>query len=540
MDADERIVDAEPLDDLRELDPQQAAERLAGLIEAGPESTDGEIAHDAEIIDLLADRRAGDPLLDFLPLDALERLADRCTERLVVGDRVAQGTAWQLLDVLRRSRLLCRIAEAGTTEPWSERILALVEGSNFTFCRLFSQRATNYGERTLFRVPTDGTSRRISWRQAAGRVDLIARSLLAVIADTGDRPLAILSNNSLEMALVDLACLSSGIVNVMVPATATETDVAFILEHAKVGALVVSDAEQLQKVLNVRDRLPDLGPIIAIEASAAGGRDVIGFEHLLARSSETTPSELARRRREQTIDDLATVMYTSGTTGTPKGICFTHRNIVFKRFARALALPEIGEDDRFLCYLPLFHTFGRFLELTGCVFWGATYCFAKNPSIDSLTRQMRRLRITVLISIPMKWMQLYDLVRQTVDVMSADDAEIESALRRFVGPGLRWGLSAAGFLDPEIFRFFQRNGVELMSGFGMTEGTGGITMTPPGRYKEDSLGPALPGIELALADDGELIVRGPYVMQGYLNPPEGTVSFDSDGWFLTGDLMERD
>jgi len=233
-------------------------------------------------------------------------------------------------------------------------------------------------------------------------------------------------------------------------------------------------------------------------------------------------------------------MYTSGTTGTPKGISFTHRNIVFKRFARALALPEIGEDDRFLCYLPLFHTFGRFLELTGCVFWGATYCFAKNPSIDSLTRQMRRLRITVLISIPMKWMQLYDLVRQTVDVMSADDAEIESALRRIVGPGLRWGLSAAGFLDPEIFRFFQRNGVELMSGFGMTEGTGGITMTPPGRYKEDSLGPSLPGIELALADDGELMVRGPYVMQGYLNPPEGTVSFDSDGWFHTGDLMERD
>ncbi len=542
MDADTQPIDATLFDDLRELTPEMAAKRLAELIDAPSlEETDA-LTHDAGIIALLNDRRAGDPILDHLPLTALGHLADRSTERLLAGDRsdAVLESAWQLLDVLRRSSLLCRIAEAGATDDWSRRILRLVESSDFTFGRLFEQRATNYGERILFRVPADGENRKVSWRQAAGRVDLIARSLLAIIAETGNRPLAILSHNSLEMALVDLACLSTGIVNIMVPATATETDVAFILEHAKVGALVVSDAQQLQKVLNVRDRLPDIGPIIALEASAASAQGVIGFERLLARSSETTPEELARRRREQKIDDLATVMYTSGTTGTPKGICFTQRNIVFKRFARALALPEIGEDDRFLCYLPLFHTFGRFLELTGCVFWGATYCFAEDPSIDNLTRQMRQLRITVLISIPMKWMQLFDLVRQTVDVMAADDAEIAAALRRIVGPDLRWGLSAAGYLDPENFRFFQRNGVELMSGFGMTEATGGITMTPPGGYKDDSLGPALPGIELALADDGELLVRGPYVMRGYLDPPDGTESFDSDDWFHTGDLMEQD
>jgi long-chain acyl-CoA synthetase len=342
------------------------------------------------------------------------------------------------------------------------------------------------------------------------------------------------------MALVDLACLTSGIVNVMVPATATETDVAFILDHARVGALVVSDAEQLQKVLNVRDRLPELGPIIALDASAAGGREVIAFEHLQARSSEVSPTRLAERRSGLKIDDLATVMYTSGTTGVPKGICFTQRNIVFKRFARALALPEIGERDVFLSYLPLFHTFGRFLEMTGSIFWGATYCFAEDPSIETLTRQSRENGASVLISIPMKWMQLYDLVRQAIDIDGASDAETEAALRAIVGPNLRWGLSAAGYLDPEIFRFMQRNGVELMSGFGMTEATGGITMTPPGRYKEESLGPPLPGIEIALAEDGELLIRGPYVMQGYLDPPEGVESFDASGWFHTGDLMERD
>ena len=543
MDADPR-VSLSLVDDLRELQSEEAAARLGRSIGEATKSPETRAAHDGAAIDLLADRRAGDPLLEHLPLESLEILADRCTALLVADSPdpslAARESAWQLLDVLKRSVLLCRIAESNTTDGWARRILDLVESSHYTFGQLFVQRAAGYGERTLFRVPFNGAHRGVSWRQAAGRVDLIARSLLAVGAGSPDRPLAVLSTNSLEMALVDLACLSSGIVNVMIPATATETDVAYILEHARVETLIVSGREQVQKALNVRDRLPGLGEIIALEASPATQRGVSSLEHLLARASEISPGELAQRRRGLLIDDLATIMYTSGTTGTPKGICFSHRNIVYKRFARALALPKIGENDRFLCYLPLFHTFGRFLELTGCVFWGATYCFAEDPGIETLARQMRELETTVLISIPMKWMQLYDSVRQSVDVEAAEDGEIEVALRRIVGPGLRWGLSAAGYLDPEIFQFFQHCGVELMSGFGMTEATGGITMTPPGAYREDSLGPALPGIELSLAEDGELTIQGPYVMRGYLDPPDELESFDAEGWFHTGDLMEMD
>jgi long-subunit acyl-CoA synthetase (AMP-forming) len=542
MTADAQPLDVGPFDGLRELEPKDAAHRLADLLASSgsPEANDGT---DAAVIGLLADRRMGDAILEHLPLQTLETITARCTARLADEDadlaRGSRESAWQLLDVLRRNPVLRRIAETRSTDAWTERIQALLESSHFTFGHLLTQRAAGYGERTLFRVPVNGVSRTISWRQAAGRVDLIARSRLAVTAETGDRRVAILSHNSLEMALVDLACLSAGVVNVMVPATATETDVEYILKHAGVGTIFVSDAEQLKKVLNVRDGFPELGPIIALEASAVAHPDTIDFEHLLARSSEVSAAQLADRRDRQKISDLATIMYTSGTTGTPKGICFSQLNIVFKRFARALALPEIGESDRFLCYLPLFHTFGRFLELTGCVFWGAVYCFAESPNIDTLTRQMRELEVSVLISIPMKWMQLFDLVRQAVDLETADDHEIGAVLRRIVGPDLRWGLSAAGYLDPEIFLFLQRHGVELMSGFGMTEATGGITMTPPGAYQEDSLGLPLPGIDTTLAEDGELLVRGPYVMRGYLDPPDGVESFDSDGWFHTGDLMER-
>jgi long-chain acyl-CoA synthetase len=540
MEADAQPNQTSLFDDLRELPPEVAAKRLQEAVEAPPRETEARHAHVQAAIEILADRRVGDPILEHLPLASLDTVADRCLNWLEDDADDARNTAWQLLDVLRRSGLLCRVSAADAVAAWCQTILRLVDASHFTFGALFEQRARGYGERVLFRLPTPSGTRSVSWRQVAGRVDLIARSLLSVAEETHGRPVGILSINSLEMALVDLACLTAGITNIMVPATSSEADIAFILEHAGVGALIVSDAEQMHKVLNVRDRLPDLGPIIAINPSAASPRGVIGYEQLLARSSEVQMSTLRKRRAEQRIDDLATVMYTSGTTGTPKGVCFNHRAIVFKRFARALALPEIGENDRFLCYLPLFHTFGRFLELTGCIFWGATYCFAENPGIETLARQMRSEGTTVFISIPMKWMQLYDLVRHTVDVVGAEDEAIAASLRKTVGQGLRWGLSAAGYLDPEIFHFFQRYGVELMSGFGMTEATGGITMTPPRRYRDDSLGTALPGIEIKLADDHELVIRGPYVTTGLFNPPDGAQPFDADGWLPTGDLMEQD
>ena len=370
-------------------------------------------------------------------------------------------------------------------------------------------------------------------------MDLVARGLVAAGGDEA-APVAILSENRLEVALVDFACLAHGLLNVMIPATATDADVAYILAHARVRTVVVSSREQLQKVLKCRDQLPGLGLIVALDADAGTARGVVPFEQLLERAAGVPAAALVERRHRVRIGDLATVMYTSGTTGTPKGICFSHRNMVFKRFARALALPEIGESDVLLCYLPLFHTFGRFLELQGSVFWGATYCFAQNPAIDTLVRQMRELQPSIFISIPMKWIQLYDLLRQEVDVEAASDAEVAAAVRRLCGDRLRWGLSAAGYLDPEIFRVLQRHGVELLSGFGMTEATGGITMTPPGRYRDESLGGALPGIEVRLADSGEMLIRGPYVLEGYLGDDGPVPAGDEDGWFHTGDLMEED
>jgi len=536
---------ADLLEALGDISPAEAVERLADSLGRAqdPGSKEAMEGADEGAVAILGSRRAGDALLERVPLPLVAGIADRAAARLAeAGDDPPADLrrhAWDLLDILRRSALLRRIASEGAEDEWAARILRLVEGSHFTFGRLFARRAAQYGTRPLFQVPGPAGMRPVTWQQAAGRVELTARGLVALLGDPQKASLAILSENRLEMAILDLACLSTGIVNVMIPATATDREVAFILKHAKVGTIVVSSREQLAKVLKAREEAPGLRTIVAFDADAAT-RGVLPFEAILERASETPASVVAEARERVRIGDLATLMYTSGTTGTPKGIMFSQRNIVFKRFARALAIPEIGEGDRFLCYLPLFHTFGRFLELAGCVFWGAVYGFAANPSVETLIRQMQILAPTVFISIPVRWMQIYEAIRQRVDVEGAEDSAIEAAVREVTGGSLRWGLSAAGYLDPEIFRFFQRYGVELMSGFGMTEATGGITMTPPGRYRDDSLGRALPGIEISLAEDGELRVRGPYVMIGYLDPPEGETSFDAEGWLHTGDLMEQD
>ncbi len=511
---------------------------LADLIRATLDST---APLPAAVVSCLLDGDNGRQALELVPLAAVTRLADLAAAALTANadGSEARALAWRVLDVIRQRPVLRAISQAGVEDAWCERVLDLVDRSAFTFGRLLEQRAATYGGRALFVLPSASGYRSVSWRQTAARVEVIARGLVALLGDDDGR-VAILSPNRLETALVDFACLSLGLVDVMIPATSTADELRYILEHAQATTVVVSGDEQLAKVLAIRAAVPALERVILVGGRPPADRLVISFDALLDGANSVPAAVVEKRRARLRSDQLATLMYTSGTTGSPKGIRFSHRNIVLKRFARAMALPEIGDDDRFLAYLPLFHTFGRYLELTGCVFWGATYCFAEGPAIETLTRQMAELAPTVFVSIPMKWMQLYELVRQQVAVESAPREEVDRAVRAVVGPSLRWGLSAAGYLDPEIFRFFQRHGVELMSGFGMTEATGGITMTPPGRYRDDSLGRPLPGIAARLADDGELLVRGGYVMIGYHQPADGAASFDDDGWFHTGDLMELD
>lgn len=512
----------------------EAVATLGAALDTAAREPDGEKAEslDRAILSVLIDAPQRDRILEALDLESLAELAARIVKR------PAREEAWDLLDLLRRPVVLRRIDAAGAVDAWADRIVKLIDASHLTMAILLRRRAEEYGAKILFEIPTPGRARSVTWRQTAARVDALARGLIAV-APAGAQRVAIISENRFKMAICDLACHAAGLVSVMIPAQATDDDVAFMLRQSGAGLAIAGSREALATLRRVTEGHSQPTTLVAMDSGLSGG-GVLALDEIVARAGETPVAELERRQLAVRSDDLATIMYTSGTTGTPKGICFSHRNIVFKRFARALSLPAIGEDDVFLCYLPLFHTFGRYLEMYGCIFWGATYVFLESPSIEALVSGMRRFQPTVFISVPKKWIQLHEEIARAADPDRASDEEIGSAVARATGGRLRFGLSAAGRLDAEIFRFFQANGVELMSGFGMTEATGGITMTRPGRYKDDSLGPALPGIEMRVNDDGELAVRGPYVMIGHVETPEGERTLDADGWFGTGDLVELD
>ena len=441
------------------------------------------------------------------------------------------------VDVFRSSGFLEKIYG---DRKWDELILQLLNKSNYTFPVLFSHRAKKYPDKILFTVLHQEGATDYSWNQVKDLVSVYARGLYALQKDL-EKPekIAFLCRNSIDMVFMDLACLTSGIVNVMIPINSVPLHIEYILKKTRPSIIIVSDAEQYERLKPIAEQLDFLEYIIQLSGNTNSDPKLLSPDRLKKIAEKVPEKQVGEYAAAVKCDHLATVMFTSGTTGNPKGIMFSHENIVYKRFSRAMALPKIGENDVFLAYLPLFHTFGRWLEMTGSIFWVARYVFMENPSAEIMVDNMQRVKPSIFISIPKKWYQLYERIGQEIDLVQAGDNEIYQTTEYITGGKLRWGLSAAGHLDAEIFQFFQRNGIELMSGFGMTEATGGITMTPPGLYRPNSLGEALPGIELKLADDGELLIRGPYVMMGYFNPEESDSGFE-DGWFPTGDVMERD
>ncbi len=441
-----------------------------------------------------------------------------------------------LLNFIRRSSFLKKIYNDAR---WPEVVGQMILRSNFTVSCLLQQRIFEYPQKVLHRVLQGNSHIDYTFAKVGALVEQYARALAALTHAGSESPkVAFLMENSLNMILLDLACLTSGIVNVMIPANSVPSQIEFILKQTEAAFVLASTDKQLAKLKSIKGNLPHLKKVVLLQGSSIETW-VMSLEEMLEDGGAFPPEHLLQMRRSVAAEDLASIMYTSGTTGEPKGIMFSQMNIVYKRFCRAMALPEIGEEDRYLSYLPLYHTFGRWLEMMGSIFWAAQYTFMENPALPTMLDNMQRTRPTIFISIPKKWIQLYEYIAGKVDIEMDEDAVIAESVKKATGGALRWGLSAAGYLEPEVFRFFQRYGIHLMSGFGMTEATGGITMTPPERYVENSLGQPLPGIEVKLGEDGEMLIRGDYVMIDYYGLPPGHSAF-VNGWFPTGDIMRQD
>ena len=421
------------------------------------------------------------------------------------------------------------IAGESREEEWFRLLMDLIRQSSFDVYSLLKQRTDLYSQKGLFQVISGERVTPITYQQVWDEIMKIGTNLINA-RHNGSVIVGILSPNSLHSALVDLACLAFQIPVVPIPVNLPPNHLRYVLNHSEVTHLFLGGNVSYQMLKESRKSLDGLH---RVHLKPGHSQIVPGVEwdSFLSQSQFLNPAT----RPAGDLDGLTTVMYTSGTTATPKGIIFTQFNIISKRFARALALPEIGPQDRFLCYLPLYHTFGRFFELLGTLFWGATYSFSESTSFKSLLKDFQLIKPTVFISIPKRWIQIQEQASTSLPLERSTDEEIQTTVQKITGGALKWGLSAAGYMDPDVFQFFNQNGICLMSGYGMTEATGGITMTPPGHYLPDSVGKKLPGIDLNLAPDGELILKGPYVSPGYFK----STNHESykNGWFHTGDIF---
>jgi long-chain acyl-CoA synthetase len=458
--------------------------------------------------------------------------------------RTAAGQAalWhEYLDATAYSAFLEALPDSGARERWARVAFQAILRSGYSLRLLLRQRAAAHGDRILFEDRREPDMPLWSYGEVARYARAVAGACLAVAAEPR---VAIFCENNVDGAVADLACLSEGLLVTPLSVHLDEETLGWIFARLDINiAITDSDARQqvLERVCTRQGR--------RLTVFRTGSRAVAGeSQHL-----ETMPLRQAcaqldlgeldavLARRTPDITAPATVMFTSGSTGRAKGVVFSQYMLLTKRFARAAALPAVGRNEVLLCYLPLFHTFGRFLEMLGMLYWRGTYVFAGNPSAEALMAELGRVRPTGLISVPVRWTQIREHSLEAMDRAGGEGEE--RAVRQVLGDRLRWGLSAAGYLDPRVFRFFQRHGVDLCSGFGMTEATGGITMTPPGAYEDGTVGMPLPGMETRLTAAGELEISGVYVAS-YLeeDAPAGThpdVAPDPDHWIATGDLFRR-
>jgi long-chain acyl-CoA synthetase len=459
-------------------------------------------------------------------------------ECLISGgsDGAVDRATWHaFLEVTARPRFLSSLPDRAHRYRWAEAAFSIIRLADYTLLDMFEQRLRAHPDRPFLEEPTGDQSGAWTYEKVARRLQSIA----AALYDAHPEPrVAILANNRVESACADLSCLLYDIFVTPLSVHFSPSTLAWIFKTLEIN-LVLTDNEEHRLRLLESKKLTGLPLQIFLlrPGEAAPQEGALLLEEQCAHLGPADLQRLLSRRRKRGFDETATVMFTSGSTGVPKGICFSLYNLVSKRFARGAALPKVGEGEILLCYLPLYHTFGRYLEMLGTLYWGGTYVFAGNPSAETLLSQLKRVQPTGLIGIPLRWVQVRDHCLEKMGQATVP----EQAFRETVGERLCWGLSAAGYLDPKVFHFFQRNGVDLCSGFGMTEATGGITMTPPGEYSDNTVGIPLPGIRTRFTEQGELQISGPYVAR-YLDEAEIAAEPDpaasSDHWLSTGDLFQ--
>jgi len=473
--------------------------------------------------------------IEIPPVEESLKILD-CAEELLASNG-GDKELWKFfLNTTGRPRYIRSLKLREEQYRWSEAAFRAIEAANYSLRDMFEYSEKIYPEKTLFQDMSEQIPAYWSYQLVGQRL----KSFAAAFYRISDEPrVAIISNNHVESALTDLACLFYDVLVTPLNVHFDSETLIWIFKRLDINIVVTDSFESYSTLVRLRE-INHLGfKILTIQQLEEYQNDDGNLSEIALSIAPNEIQAILKNRKRRPMHEVATIMFTSGSTGKPKGISFSNYNLVTKRFARAAALPNVGDDELLLCYLPLYHTFGRYFEMLGTIYWGGTYVFPGDPSVETLSRLLIEVNPSGLISIPLRWLQIHDkCIAQMSEVPSTAEKDME--FRKVVGARLHWGLSAAGHLAPKVFRFFNSNGVGLCSGFGMTEATGGITMTPPGEYIDNSIGVPLPGVRVKFSEDGELSIAGPYIARYLEDAGPGQLIDPDDDYFLaTGDLFRE-
>ena len=442
-----------------------------------------------------------------------------------------------------------------------------------TLNQLFFEAVSKYNRPDALQAKTGGTYRPISHTEVADRVRHAARGLSSLGVRRGDR-VAILSENRPEWAVADFACLTIGLTDVPIYPTLPADQIAYMLKDSGAVAIFVSNKTQAEKIREIRSQLLALKTVIGFDD--VPGLTNMSIAELEKRGAQGENAESIKTYREDALtvkpDDLATIIYTSGTTGEPKGVMLTHDNIYGNVAASRTAIPFGGRDVA-LSFLPLSHIFERMGGHYLMFATGTSIAYAE--SIDAVPVNMQEVRPTLVLSVPRLYEKMFARVlesaltggflkkqiffwargvadrwaneklagREPGGLLAQQYAIAQklvfSKLKARTGGRLRYFVSGGAPLSPDINKFFFAAGLTILEGYGLTETSPVITVNTPQNFRIGTVGKVVDGVEVRIADDGEILTRGPYVMKGYYNKPDATRdAIDPDGWFHTGDIGE--
>jgi long-chain acyl-CoA synthetase len=439
-----------------------------------------------------------------------------------------------------------------------------------TIADLLPLAAERYGTKPAVRYKDDsGVWVSKSYTEVGEIVRKLGLGFIDLGIETGDK-VAILANTRPEWTYFDFAALSAGATVVPIYQTNSPEECQYVLENSDAKAIVVEDEEQLDKVRKVREQCPALEHVIRMTGASA---DAISMSELSERGAAHDVVEWADRYRAVTPEDICTFIYTSGTTGPPKGCVISHGNY------RAMLdmvheVSVIESDDVTYLFLPLAHSFALLIQL-GSFDLGTEIAYWERDPLK-IVPNLTEVRPTYFPSVPRIFEKVYaaatgaaekegGLKKRVFDwairvgskvrelerrgaspgpLLAAQhriaDKQVLSKIRNLFGGRLRLAVSGAAPINPEILRFFDAAGVLVLEGWGMTETSTAATIATPEDFKVGTVGKPFPGCEVKIADDGEILVKGANVFQGYYKNPEATAETIRDGWLHTGDIGEID